>query len=181
MRCPQCKVAMKQNAVGEITIEECPDCKGMWFEHGGLGDVKDAVMPDMSWLEIDRWLDAAQFEAHRSPHPCPRCSGHYLTTIKDQQSQTELNICSQCEGTWLATGQFLYWVNALIDEANQKSAPEYFKISLQQLKQVVMNPDTIAEEWQELKTVLALLKHRVFVEHPKLRSVLLGLQKSLPL
>jgi Zn-finger nucleic acid-binding protein len=153
----------------------------MWFERGDLDDVKDEVLPEMSWLEINRWLDAAQFEADQSPYACPQCEARYLTTVKDQQSETEVSLCEQCEGRWLATGQFLYLINALIDEANQKSAPEYVKISLQQLKDVVMNPDALGEEWQDLKTVLAMLKHRIFVEHPKLRSVLMGLQKSLPL
>jgi Zn-finger nucleic acid-binding protein len=172
---------MKQNAIGDITINECPTCRGMWFKRDDLDDVKNEVLPEMSWLEIDRWLDAAQFEAHRSPYGCPQCQDRYLTTIKDQHSEMEVSLCRQCEGTWLATGQFLYLINALIDEANEKSAPEYVKISLQQFKDVLMNPDAIVEEWHDLKGLLAMLKHRIFVEHPKLRSVLMGLQKSLPL
>ena len=181
MQCPRCSVDMKQSAISDITIDECSTCRGMWFERGDLEDVKDEVLPEMSWLEIDHWLAAAQFEAHRSPYGCPQCKDRYLTTVKDQQSEMEVSLCQQCEGTWLATGQFLYLINALIDEANEKSAPEYVKISLQQLKDVVMNPDAIIEEWQDLKRVLAMLKYRIFVEHPKLRSVLMGLQKSLPL
>ena len=181
MQCPQCKVSMQQKAIEDITINECPDCYGLWFERGDLDEVKDEVLPEMSWLDVDRWLDAAQLDAHISPHFCPTCGDRHLTTVKDQQSKIEVGICPRCKGTWLATGQFLYLINALIDEANQKSAPEYVKISLQQLKDVVMNPDALGEEWQDLKTVLAMLKHRIFVEHPKLRSVLMGLQKSLPL
>ena len=181
MKCPQCKVQMKQSTVDEININECPHCRGMWFDRGQLDEVKDKVMPDMGWLDIDTWKEQAEFEALRDPKFCPRCRDTALTTIKDQRSMTEINICTQCNGTWLGTGQFLNLINELLDEANQKSAPEFVKISLQQAKEMLTNPDSIISEWQGLKTVLGLLKHRIFIEHPKLKGLIVGLQKSLPL
>ena len=90
-------------------------------------------------------------------------------------------MCAQCKGTWLATGQFLNLINELLDEAKQKSAPEFVKISLQQAKEMLTSDDAIISEWRDLKTVLELLEHRIFIEHPKLESIIVGLQKSLPL
>lgn len=58
-----------------------------------------------------------------------------------ESKSTEISICTQCKGTWLATGQFLNLINALLDEANQKPAPELVKISLQQAKEMLTNPD----------------------------------------
>jgi hypothetical protein len=92
-----------------------------------------------------------------------------------------LSACSQCNGTWLAAGQFLYLFNALIDEANSKSAPEYVKISLQQATEILTRPESISGQWEDLKTVLELLKHRIFIDHPKLKSLIAGLQKTMPL
>jgi Zn-finger nucleic acid-binding protein len=94
---------------------------------------------------------------------------------------TEISICTQCEGIWLPTGQFLNLINELLDEAKQKSAPEFVKISLQQAKEMLTSNDSIISEWQDLKTVLGLLTYRIFIEHPKLKSFIVGLQKSLPL
>jgi Zn-finger nucleic acid-binding protein len=181
MECPQCKKQMKQSTVGEITINECLTCKGIWFDHGKLDAVKDEVLPDMGWLDIDTWKEQAKFEARIDPNFCPKCSNIALTTIQDRESMTEMSICTQCKGAWLGTGQFLNLINALLDEANQKSAPEFVKISLQQAKEMLTSPDTIISEWQDLKTVLELLKHRIFIEHPKLKSLIVGLKKSLPL
>jgi len=53
MECPQCKEQMKRPTVGEITINECSRCRGLWFEQGQLDVVKDEVLPDMGWLDID--------------------------------------------------------------------------------------------------------------------------------
>ena len=181
MNCPQCKEQMKQSSVGEISMNECPRCRGMWFNRGELGVVKDEILPDMGWLDIDTWKKQAEFKARMDPNFCPKCRDVALTTIQDQQSATEICICTRCDGTWLATGQFLKLINALLDEANQKSAPEIVKICLQQAKVMLSNPDSIISEWQDLKTVLGLLKHRIFIRHPKLNSLIAGLQKSLPL
>ena len=42
-------------------------------------------------------------------------------------------------------------------------------------------PKRFISEWRDLKAVLRTLRHRVFTENPKLRSILEGIQKSLPL
>lgn len=181
MKCPQCKEQMKRSTISEITINECPRCRGMWFDHGELDAVKDEVLPEMGWLQIDTWKEQAEFKARMDPNFCPQCGDIALTTVQDQQSATEISICTQCKGTWLATGQFLNLINALLDEADQKSAPELVKISLRQAKEVLTSPDSLISEWQDLQSVLALLKHRIYIQHPKLKSLIIKLQKSLPL
>lgn len=181
MKCPQCKEQMKQSTVNEIYINECVHCKGIWFDQGKLDEVKDRVLPDLGWLNIDTWKEQVEFEARRDPTFCPRCLDTALTTIQDKKSNTEISICTQCNGTWLPAGQFLNLINALMDEANRKSAPEFVKISLQQVREMLTSSNSMILEWQDLKTVLQLLKHRIFIEHPKLKNIILGLQKSLPL
>jgi Zn-finger nucleic acid-binding protein len=153
----------------------------MWFEPGDLERVKDDVMPDLAWLDLDIWKEKAEFKARRSPIFCPACRDVALTRIRDTQSPTEMDMCNSCRGAWLGTGQFLNLVNALLDEASRMSAPDYIKLSLQQAGEILSNPGAIISEWQDLKKLLQLLRHRLFVENPKLESVLFGLQKSLPL
>ncbi|MCF8068408.1 MAG: zf-TFIIB domain-containing protein [Desulfobacterales bacterium] len=181
MQCPQCKEPMKCSSIDGIIISECSCCKGMWFENGQLEDVKDEILPDMGWLEIETWKEQAEFQAGKALSLCPKCRDITLAKIKNSQSTVEIKICTACNGTWLDAGQFLYLVNALLDEANKKSAPEFVKISLQQAKEMLTGSDSIVSDWQDLKMVLALLRHRIFVQHPMLKSVIMGLQKSLPL
>ena len=69
----------------------------------------------------------------------------------------------------------------LLDEANEKSASDLVIISLQQAKKLLMNPESPISEWHDFKSVLSLLKHRIFIENPKLKNIIVGLEKSLPL
>jgi len=112
---------MNQSAVGEITINECPKCRSMWFDRGELGDVKNEIFPDMGWMDVETWMDRTKFQVQKSSYLCPRCADIELTTIHDKQSLAEMDTCVQCNGTWLAAGQFLYLINALLDDANKKS------------------------------------------------------------
>lgn len=181
MQCPRCKDKMKHRDIGDISINECLTCKAMWFERGTLDDVKDEVLPDMTWLDIDNWLEQAELDIHAGDRVCPRCHDIFMTTIQDRQTTTEIDTCPQCNGTWLAGGQFLLLINALLDEAHQKTAPEYAQISLQKAKDMLSGTDSFTSDWEDFKTVLELLKHRIFIQHPKLKSFMVGLQKSLPL
>lgn len=181
MQCPECDIAMKEFLVGEEPIKECPRCRGLWFEPGQLENVKDEVLPDMGWLDVAALKEQFDFKAYTDKLFCPKCRDNVLTKIQDRKTRAEFFVCSQCKGTWLATGQFLNLVNILLNEANKKSAPELARISLQQAKDLLTSPDSDIAEWHGLKTVLALLKRRIFVENPKLKSIIGGLQKSLPL
>ena len=47
MNCPECHTQMNPDTVADVTIHECPQCKGMWFDKGELDAVKDEVMPEI--------------------------------------------------------------------------------------------------------------------------------------
>jgi Zn-finger nucleic acid-binding protein len=181
MNCPQCKTVMKENVVGDVTINDCTQCRGMWFDRGNFEEVKDEVLPELGWMELDEWKDDLEFTVRQDSFNCPKCGDIALTTISDPKSATELSTCTQCQGTWLATGQFLNFVNALLEEADRKSAPEYVRILLGQAKEMFSDPESMGAEWKDFRTVLKLLYRRFFVEHPKLKSTLVGIQESLPL
>jgi Zn-finger nucleic acid-binding protein len=180
MQCPQCHQQMKKSTINNITIDECLACKGMWFDRGELDQVKDEVLPDLGWLEIDTWQQQANLLAKGSRQLCPKCHNTTLTTVMDQQSQTMIDMCAQCKGTWLPAGQFLNLINAMLDTAVKKSAPEYVRISLQKVKDMLTSSDPFSSDWEEFKTVLNLLQHRIFIQHPKLKSLVEGLQKTIP-
>jgi hypothetical protein len=52
---------------------------------------------------------------------------------------------------------------------------------LKEGSEIFTNPGRIISEWGDLKAVLRMLRYRIFVENPKLRNILVGIQKSLPL
>ncbi|MCE7874980.1 hypothetical protein DYH09_32085 [bacterium CPR1] len=34
--CPRCRVAMRENLVGDINVDRCEKCNGIWLDHGEL-------------------------------------------------------------------------------------------------------------------------------------------------
>ena len=73
---------MKKSTINNITIDECLPCKGMWFDRGELDEVKDEVLPDISWLEIDTWQQQADLLAKGSRQLCPKCQNTTLTSCR---------------------------------------------------------------------------------------------------
>jgi Zn-finger nucleic acid-binding protein len=181
MNCPECNVQFRKYSIADDQINECPVCRGLWFEKGQLDAVKDEVMPEMGWVDIDSLKEQFEFKAWTDVLFCPKCHTTSLTKIQDHKTNTEFCICTQCKGTWLSSGQFLNLINLLLDEAYEKSASELAISSIQQAKELLMTSESNISQSQGLKSVLSLLKQRIFIENPKLKSLIKGLKKSLPL
>ena len=69
--CPGCASPMRKEERDGVTVDECPSCKGMWFDHGELEDVarREPAQPEAK--EPARFELAGGREAYRK---CPRCS-----------------------------------------------------------------------------------------------------------
>lgn len=48
MRCPQCGEHLKAQRYGEVALDECPACKGVWLDKGELEKI--------AGRETDGWL-----------------------------------------------------------------------------------------------------------------------------
>jgi Zn-finger nucleic acid-binding protein len=181
MDCPVCHKAMKPINAGDFTIDECPRCRGLWFDKGELEAFKDEVDPDLRFLDFKIWSPKALFNFYEEPLACPRCRSASMRTLKYLEPDLLVTLCPFCEGVWLNFGDFKDIVDAFRAEAEAKSVPEYVISSLKEASDILVNPQNLISEWKDLKAVLRMLRHRVFVENPKIRSVLVGIQKSLPL
>jgi Zn-finger nucleic acid-binding protein len=181
MNCPECDVQLKKISIGDDQIKECPTCLGIWFDKGQLDSVKDEVLPETGWVDVKGLKEQFDFKASTDVLSCPQCQDEALFKIQDPNKNTEFSICRRCKGTWMATGQFLSFINLLLDEIDDKSGSELASISLQQAKKLLTQSKSPIAEWQNFKAVLSLLKVRVFVENPKLKNIIVGLEKSLPL
>ena len=181
MHCPMCHEAMKALKIGDVQIDECRQCRGIWFDKGELAEAKDEVDPDLRWLDFGIWKQEARFHINDGPLKCPRCQKNAMREINFQGPDVDFRFCPFCEGIWLNAGDFKKILDALSEEAESKSVSEYIKVSLKEASEIFTNPKGLISEWKDLKAVLRMLRHRVFIENPKLKNILVGIQKSLPL
>jgi Zn-finger nucleic acid-binding protein len=172
---------MQNKTIGDADIDECPKCRGIWFDPGEIDEVKDSLSPDLRWMDFEHWRKKAEFKVSYDRLSCPRCKNIPLTTIGEKQSGTAVRFCTNCKGSWLNAEDLANIINSLYTEAENRTSAEYFRESLKQAGELITVKEDPVSEWKDLQTVLRLLKYRFFAEHPKLKSMLVGLQNSLPL
>ena len=180
MKCPQCGEQMSDRSLERLNIHECKHCRGIWFNQGELEAIGDKGMPDLGWMGMDIWKQKAEFKASQNPMFCPQCASMTLVTLHDCCSEIELSLCNQCKGVWLNADQFSDVIERIAEEVDQQTVPDYIKASIRQIKEMIANPDSMLSEWRDLKSILKLLHYRLLAEHPKIESLISGLQKSIP-
>lgn len=117
MECPKCKSTMKELPIetlhGKVVIDQCSNCKGLWFDHGETERLKGDWMAEFA--------DSGDPEVGRKYNqmrdvPCPRCSKTMAhLTVKDQP-HIQYEAC-QDHGLYLDAGEFTdYKYETLMDQ-----------------------------------------------------------------
>jgi len=180
MDCPRCETPLKKMKLGEVAIDRCPACEGMWLDQGELEKLKDLEDPDLAWMDFDLWKHPELFRFENKPSDCPSCE-RKMVAVDYHDSGTTVDYCPHCKGTWLDRGQFGALIAALEKELETKRIPDYIKASLEEAREIVTGPEGVLHEWKDLSTVLRMMYYRFFVEHPDLQKAVLEMQKRSPL
>jgi hypothetical protein len=56
MKCPKCGADLKEKRLGNVAVDTCPDCNGMWLDAGELDLVRQARASDQHGL-VDDFFD----------------------------------------------------------------------------------------------------------------------------
>jgi Zn-finger nucleic acid-binding protein len=172
---------MQKMHFGDATIDECAQCCGIWFGSGQIEKTKDEVAPDLRWIDLDIWRRKGDFQVDTAPMLCPCCKNVAMTAISDTNLDTTVRFCAQCRGSWMTGADLEKIINALQTEVDERGVSEYLKESLKQAGDLIVGKKDPISQWKDLRTVMRLLKYRVFVENPTLSAIMKGLQKALPL
>ena len=94
LRCPLCVVAMLPEEKHSLSLDRCPQCRGLWFDHPELHEYvrNEGRTVRQSLPNLVRLPDAGSLE-------CPRCAGLYLEAWRS--GATYLSRCRQCSGVFL--------------------------------------------------------------------------------
>ncbi len=99
VKCPKCEgAALLPLELGDILLDRCETCAGIWFDHGELEaviGVGGAARLDN--LEVDT-------EAGAFGGPCPRCDVEMqpVAASQDPARPVPVDRCPSCMGLWLA-------------------------------------------------------------------------------
>ena len=116
MQCPKCHASMDEHTLstleGNVTVDRCSNCKGLWFDIGEAEVLKDKWMSDH--------VDSGDPEVGREQNKirdinCPRCSKPMDKLTDPVQSHIEYEACED-HGMYLDAGEFTdYKYETLMD------------------------------------------------------------------
>ncbi len=179
MICPDCQSALLQVDFHGVKIDECPQCRGRWFDRDELRKAKDRTDEDLRWLDFDPFAgDQGDPAAAKGPL-CPRDSIQ-MGSIAYEASGVRVDKCSKCHGVWLNHDEFEKIVRHLGTEVDSETAEEYRHEAGHQLAQVFTGPEGPLSEMRDFFAVLHLLRQRLGVEHHDLQGIIDHLYMSSP-
>jgi len=107
MLCPDDSTALKRASYeGDVPVDQCGKCGGIWLDHGELEAVQDIRVNDYSSeLEaIPTYFDNA-FEMALAKtegvYSCPKCKREMEKREYAYCSQIMIDVCPSCRGIWL--------------------------------------------------------------------------------
>ncbi len=103
-RCPGCRNALEQVAVGTASLLECPRCDGVWLEAEAFERI--CADRESQAAVLHRWTSGPQATAVEPVRyrPCVRCGKMMNRTNFGRLSGTIVDVC-RGHGTFLDTGE----------------------------------------------------------------------------
>lgn len=181
MICPKCADTLEEKKLQNISLHECPKCKGIWFEKNQFHGAVEEIDPDLRWVDFDFWKHKERFAAISAGINCPKGHPKNMVALYYKSPDVKIYICPIDEGIWIAANDFLKIIQALEKETDTRSVSDYVRISLKEAMDIISHPTRLLSEWRDFTTVFRLLEYRFFTENKTLKDVLVGIQKSLPL
>ncbi len=179
MNCPKCRTALTKRHLGAVEIDECPGCRGIWFDADELRRAKDHSAPDANWLDFEIWTRGDQVHAAKAALRCPACEGPLVALRYGGDRHVQIDHCPGCQGTWLDSGEFKKIIDALAEELDTKTAADYVRAAVAEARELFTGSESIASEWRDFTTVLRLLQYRFLVENPRAAAAIAEVQRTI--
>jgi len=101
--CPCCDVEMSSATVGQVEVEVCPQCGGVWFDHHELTELVQAGLHHLSAADDIAHGQPPQPLPH--PHRCPNCGTDLFLFEFKHTPGIRWRGCRTCKGIWAEDGQ----------------------------------------------------------------------------
>ena len=178
--CPKCKIQLKPKDIGPVEVDECDQCKGVWFDKDELRQAIDITDFDLNWMDFEIWKHEDKFKAKASEINCPVCKTPNQI-IDYGSTAVEVDYCPSCQGVWLEENEFKKIIESLEQELVSKTFSEYIEASIEEAKEIITGPESFMSEWKDFITFLRMMQYRLFVENPKLLNTITAVQNVNPL
>jgi Zn-finger nucleic acid-binding protein len=99
--CVKCTSVLDKSRVGEIEVDVCPSCGGLWLDKGEIERIGTASNPDVDSLRKEL-TGGAQAGLSDTLTACPSCPGK-LREVR--LGRVMVDVCVSCGGMFLDRGE----------------------------------------------------------------------------
>ena len=104
IECPKCGHGMTEITYGgDVVIDRCTNCQGLWFDTGEAELLKGKWMGDA--LDTGDAKSGQAWDAVEDI-ACPRCGKDMVKTSDPDQVHIWYETCSTCSGSFFDAGEF---------------------------------------------------------------------------
>ena len=102
MQCVKCNGQLQKVTLGEVEVDKCSSCSGIWFDIGELDKILESGRIEALKNEVDN--NQGQDARKRK---CPRCGGegNMIQVASLKNADVHIDTCSVCYGQWLDGGE----------------------------------------------------------------------------
>lgn len=187
MKCPKCKKeSLEKIKIGDVKIDRCAECGGLWFEKDELRLAKDKKAPEarwadveikdksLNWFQFDFWKDKVKFKVKKGIKYCPIDEIPFYQ-VNYGDTPIEIDVCGICYGVWLDKGEFKKIIDYVKSKAEYEMLHNYIKNLVQETKEIFVGPESVKSETMDLLILIKLLKYKLATQHPMLVKLISNL------
>lgn len=187
MKCPQCEVGLKATDQADTDVMTCAQCKGVWIGSDKRDAPESMEDPGFRHAGAGVWVEPSQFDIRETGLRCPQCGTMPMRAVVNRHDNMHYNICVKCKGTWLAASHYDDIARAMADyslEAGADDPPDSSPFRRGRPEEAGGGASTpITEKFlpRTLKRFIDEMNYRILEDHPEIRKIVEGLERSLPL
>lgn len=174
MRCANNHTLSQEIKIGEVKVDRCSECGGLWFDRDELRLAKDSHDEYTQWFDIDLWDSEENFRIKESPRLCPTCSVPLYNT-EYGNSVVRIDMCRKCQGIWLDRDEFKNILEFIQGKSADNLLHDYMRTLLQEGKEIFTGPESLKSEINDFLIVLKLIQFKLVYGNPALTTVIMNL------
>jgi len=102
LTCVKCTSVLDKSKVGDIEVDLCPDCGGLWLDHGEIERLNRVADAEVGALRTALQASTAPASPSDTTAHCPACSAALREVVL---GPVRVDICTGCKGVFLDRGE----------------------------------------------------------------------------
>ena len=125
LKCPKCHHGMEEVSHGDVTIDRCTNCKGIWFDLDEAHQLK--ALKGSEALDTGDAKEGWKWDS-RADIDCPHCGKRMQKTADPKQKHIWVEACPD-HGMFMDAGEF--------KDFKQESALDFFRSLIKGRRDIV--------------------------------------------